>query len=131
MNKLDNYDCELISLFKQGSPTINELKKFWAKRCGLSKDYPGAVEAIANRLLKIVYFIGFNNDFCFIEFIKNLNDSEQWKFVTIHNNKDLRPETPPVQKFWENVIRVAGSYLTLTKVKELPGYEEYLQSLTP
>lgn len=134
---LDQWDCQLIYLFKSGDPTIDELKALWAERCNIKQKYIN-LRDIAFHLLGIVYSVGFSGPFEFYEFVKNLDNNQQWKFTSRNKADNSIPsislEDTSLQNWGLdcsnqhllNIIRVCGSFLALRYIKDLPGYSDFL-----
>ena len=119
MKTLDIYDCELIKIFKSrySKPlTVARLKEWWAWRCALPLKYV-ELKDIADHCLDLLNELNMLTP----KFVMSLHPSENYCY-TSGNRKYL---TKGTKEYSRLIISRTDSLLSLTKVKNLPGYLEY------
>ncbi len=116
--QLDKWDFRLIKYFKSRPPiTVDGIKEIWAERCGIEVEYIKA-EYIVDHLLSLTWDLELVNKQKMRQLIIDAHPVNGWKFGLVRNQDD----------YWENWLAVLDSFLSLTEVKFLPGYQEFLKN---
>ena len=115
---LGTWDFELIRHCKTLAPTLQGAREIWGWRNACEPDDVN-LYYLTKRMME---FIELDVDEI-MEIIKKSQPQEMWKFSTAKNpiNKDELD-------FLERLYHVLSSRIALTKVSELPGYAEWLDS---
>lgn len=122
ITKLNKWDLELIHLFKQSDNfTWQDIASIWATRNGI-QPYQVSFEAITLHLLQIYQFLDKNFDL--VRFIEDLSPDNTWKFPNILSSSD------PTKDHYNRCLHVLISRLTFLEVKDIPGYQEYINQLS-
>lgn len=109
LTELEEWDFKTIKFLKrEKSPTIPEMKEFWAERCAVSVDIIGCIP-ICEVLFNI--YSSFSNRNLF-DFIVEMSPSQRFWF-----NID-----ESVIDYWEICLLVAMSKIRNMAADDLPGY---------
>lgn len=112
---LDNWDMILIDICKSRRK-IDDLKKVWANRCGMSVEYVD-VDYPVLRLLDVCVFCGFKPRNLIIE----MSPANNYKWVDGFDDGD---------NYWVVLYRILRSYISCKMAKDIPLYVEWVENNT-